>query len=58
MSNKELINSMKDLTAALLVNTIFQTKQIKPETMDNSEQNIETVRAILKMWKNMREMVD
>ena len=57
MENQELIGAMKDLTASLLVHSIFQAKQLEDVLTDNPEENIQTVNSVFAMWKKMREMV-
>jgi hypothetical protein len=58
MENQELIGAMKDLTAALLVNSIFQATQLKDVLMDKPEENLETVRMVCQMWEKMKMRLD
>jgi hypothetical protein len=56
MYEKELINTMKDLTAAVLVSTIFQARHLKDKLEDTDrDSDEEIVKAVLKMWKETRQ---
>jgi len=56
MNDKKLIETMKDLTAALLVNTIFQAKQLEDKLTDiDRDRHEEIAKAVHQMWKEARQ---
>lgn len=54
--NKELINSIKDLTAAVLVNSTLLARRIHAAKEDiPPEKNKELADIVLEMWKESRK---
>lgn len=57
-SNNELINSIKDLTAALLVNSTLQASQIRNAKADISpEEYKDLVTYVREMWHTARQKI-
>ncbi len=53
--DKDLINSVKDLTAAVMVNSILQAALLRNQKADiSSEEYKELVTLVQKMWKTAR----